>query len=339
MALRAKGVTVTEAGLRDSECAVEVDRLGRTFEQRGGRGRAGDGARTALDGLELRLPYGEVHGLLGPNGAGKTTLCKILSTVLLPTSGTARVAGHDVVRQAREVRRLIGLVFGGERGLYNRLTARQNLRYWAALYRQPGGGRGRVDRLLERVGLADRADDPVETYSRGMKQRLHLARGLIGDPRVVILDEPTTGMDPVAAHEFRTLVRELRDEGRTVLLTTHDMAEAEAVCDRVSLIDRGRLITTAEPRTIGTWLTRFERVRAHDVSTVLAATVAELPGVARVRWHEQPGSVTFETEAQGAARTVVQCLMDAGVTSITTGPPPLEEVYLHLLGKDRGLTV
>nr|AGZ94019.1 ABC transporter ATP-binding protein [Streptomyces sp. MMG1612] len=328
---------MTAAGGGNSGFAVETARLGRTFEPRGGRARGG-GARTALDGLDLRLPYGEVHGLLGPNGAGKTTLCKILSTVLLPTTGTARVAGHDVVREARAVRRLIGLVFGGERGLYSRLTARQNLHYWAALYRQPAGGRGRADELLERVGLADRADDPVETYSRGMKQRLHLARGLIGDPRVLILDEPTTGMDPVAAHDFRSLVRELRDEGRTVLLTTHDMAEAEAVCDRVSLIDRGRLITTAQPRAIGGWLTRFEHVRAHGVGTALADTVADLPGVARAR-RDESGSVTFETGEQGAARTVVRHLMDAGVTSITVGPPPLEEVYLHLLGKDRGLAV
>lgn len=329
---------MAEADVRESEYAVETEGLGRTFEQRGGRGRRDVGTRTALDGLDLCLAPGEVHGLLGPNGAGKTTLCKILSTVLLPTTGTARVAGHDVVREAREVRRLIGLVFGGERGLYSRLTARQNLRYWAALYRQPGGGRGRVDWLLERVGLADRADDPVETYSRGMKQRLHLARGLIGDPRVLLLDEPTTGMDPVAAHEFRNLVRELRDEGRTVLLTTHDMAEAEAVCDRVSVIDRGRLITTADPRTIGTWLTRFEHVRAHGVTPALADAVADLPGVARVR-RDDSGPVTFETGEPGATRAVVGLLMDSGVTSITVGPPPLEEVYLHLLGKDRGLAV
>src|SRR6266536_4839246 len=158
----------------------------------------------ALDGVSLSVPRGEVHGLLGPNGAGKTTLVKILSTVLLPTSGRAAICGHDVVEQSRAVRPLIGIVFGGERGLYTRLTARQNLEYWGALYRLPASEvKGRADSLLERVGLTERADQRVEEFSRGMKQRLHLARGLIGDAKVLFLDEPTTGMDPLAAREFR----------------------------------------------------------------------------------------------------------------------------------------
>jgi len=206
------------------------------------------GERTALDGVDLSVPVAEVHGLLGPNGAGKTTFCKILSTVLVPTSGTATIAGYDVVRDTGAVRRAVGIVFGGERGLYTRLTARQNLLYWSALYRQRSAdGRRRATALLDRVGLADRADQRVETFSRGMKQRLHLARGLIGDPQVLILDEPTTGLDPVAAHEVRALIGELRERGLTVLVTTHDMAEAEAVCDRVSLINGGRLLATASP--------------------------------------------------------------------------------------------
>jgi ABC-2 type transport system ATP-binding protein len=209
------------------------------------------GERTALDNFTFAVAEGEIHGLLGPNGAGKTTLCKILSTVLTPTAGRAEVMGHDIVQDATAVRRLIGIVFGGERGLYTRLTARQNLRYWSALYRQPRkDGYKRVDMLLERVGLAERADDKVQVYSRGMKQRLHLARGLVGRPRLLILDEPTTGLDPVAAHEFRDLVSELRATGMTVLLTTHDMAEAESVCDRVSIVDRGLLLASTEPEAL-----------------------------------------------------------------------------------------
>jgi ABC-2 type transport system ATP-binding protein len=223
---------------RGSCPAITTRELTRTF-----KGQAGRPDVVALDGVNLEIPEGEVRGLLGPNGAGKTTLVKILCTILLPTRGKAAVLGHDLEAQAKSVREVIGIVLGGERGLYWNLTGRQNLEYWAALYRVPRDEtRRRAGILLERVGLDGRADDLVETYSRGMKQRLHLARGLIGNARVLFLDEPTTGMDPIAARDFRILVRELRAEGRTVLLTTHDMAEAEAVCDRVALIDHGRVL-------------------------------------------------------------------------------------------------
>jgi ABC-2 type transport system ATP-binding protein len=315
-----------------SNAMVEVEDLRRTFP------RKGDSPRAALDGLSLAIPDGEVHGLLGPNGAGKTTLCRILSTVLLPTSGTARIAGLDVVTDTAAVRRTIGIVFGGERGLYNRLTARQNLLYWSSLFRmRTRVAKPRVEQLLERMGLADRADERVETYSRGMKQRLHLARGLINDPKVVILDEPTVGMDPVAAHDFRALVGELRADGRTVLLTTHDMAEAEAVCERVSLIDNGRLLGTEQPGTIGRWMAVYERITAADVPADTAADVGLLPGVSGVT-HGADGRLVVETDAEGATGAVLRFLLDRGVTSVSTGRPSLEDVYLSVIG-NRGLTV
>ncbi len=315
-----------------AEAAVRIEGLNREYRTKK------DAPRKALQDIDLQVPQGEIHGLLGPNGAGKTTLCKILSTVLLPTSGTAEVAGFDVVRETDGVRRAVGIVFGGERGLYSRLTPRENLRYWAALYRQPSKvAKQRTEMLLERVGLQDRADERVEAFSRGMKQRLHLARGLIGDPRVVILDEPTVGLDPVAARDFRTMVRELRDEGRTILVTTHDMAEAEDVCDRVSLIDSGRLIATEDPRTIGSWLSVYERVTADGVPAVAVAALGALPGVASVRELTE-GSVVVETDAEGTAGAVLRLLIDHGVTSVSTGRPSLEEVYLHVIG-DRGLAV
>jgi ABC-2 type transport system ATP-binding protein len=319
------------------EFAVEVRQLRRVFGSRRKRPEV-----VALDGVDLAIPAGEVHGLLGPNGAGKTTLCKILSTVLLPTGGHAAVGGHDVVRETAAVRRLIGIVFGGERGLYTRLTARQNLEFWAALYGLRGRTlRTRVDALLDRMGLAGRAGDRVEGFSRGMKQRLHLARGLVGEPRVVLLDEPTTGMDPVAAREFRALVGELRDEGRTVLLTTHDMAEAEVVCDRVTLIDGGRLLATERPATLSGWISTYARVVASDVPDALAdrlaAQLRELPGVAEVR-RTAPAGLRIETAAADAAPAVLRRLLDAGVTSVATAQPDLEEVYLHVIG-DRGMRV
>lgn len=206
----------------------------------------------ALRGISFEVAPGELFGLAGPNGAGKTTTVRILSTLLEPTTGQARVLGLDVVTQARQVRRQIGILFGGERGLYGRVSGWHNLRYFANLFGLPSAHAGRrIEELLELVGLAERAHDRVDTYSRGMKQRLHLARGLISEPRVLVMDEPTVGLDPVAAREFRGLVDELRAGGATILITTHDLAEAEAVCDRVSFIDGGNLLVTADPRAIG----------------------------------------------------------------------------------------
>src|SRR2546421_9150287 len=257
--------------------AVEVQEIRRFFPPRKRE------PVTALDRVSLAIPVGEVHGLLGPNGAGKTTLVKILSTVLLPTSGRATVLGHDVVADARAVRPQIGIVFGGERGLYWRLTGRQNLEYWGALYNLTRKQiRERTEMLLDLVGLAERADERVETYSRGMKQRLHLARGLIGEARVLFLDEPTTWMIPLAAREFRALIAELRGEGRTILLATHDMAEAEALCDRVTLIDRGAILATEPPRALGRVISRFQRIDVEGADEDLLARIAGLAGVARV---------------------------------------------------------
>lgn len=317
---------------------IEVENLRRSYPAVKGMRRKTTDPLVALDGVDLTVGRGEIHGLLGPNGAGKTTLCKVLSTVLLPTSGTVRVLGYDVVTQARALRPHFGIVFGGDRGLYGKLTARQNLSHWGALYGLRGGRLAeRVDRVLDRVGLTGRADQRAETFSRGMKQRLHLARGLVHEPSVLFLDEPTTGMDPVAARDFRTLVRELRADGRTVLLTTHDMAEAEELCDQVTLIDGGRVVANAQPGSLADWLGRYERVTARGVPAELLPRLRELPGVGEVRTQED-GTLVVDVRAAGAGGQVLRLLLDAGVTSVATAPPSLEEFYLHLVG-DRGMAV
>jgi ABC-2 type transport system ATP-binding protein len=314
------------------DLAVDVQEIRRVFTPRKRE------PVTALDGVSLAIPLGEVHGLLGPNGAGKTTLVKILSTVLLPTSGRALVCGHDVVAETRAVRPLIGIVFGGERGLYTRLSARQNLEYWGALYRLSSTEiKTRSATLLDRVGLTERADQRVEEFSRGMKQRLHLARGLMGDAKVLFLDEPTTGMDPLAAREFRSLISELKGEGRTILLTTHDMVEAETVCDRVTLIDRGRILATETPRSLGTLISRFQRIDVEDAPTDVLAAIEVVGGVSSVT-HQPDGSVRIEVNEEGATATVLRLLIDAGVTSVKTSLPSLEEVYVQTIG-ERGLVV
>jgi ABC-2 type transport system ATP-binding protein len=312
------------------EAAVEVDQITRVFE-----GKKGKPDVVALDAVSLEIPEGEIHGLLGPNGAGKTTLVKILSTVLLPTSGEARVCGHDVVDETKAVRPLIGIVFGGERGLYWRLTGRQNLEYWGALYKLSAREtKARTQQLIERVGLTERADERVETYSRGMKQRLHLARGLVGDAKILFLDEPTTGMDPLAGREFRALITELKGEGRTILLATHDMVEAETVCDRVTLIDRGKVVATESPRTLGRVISRFQRIDVEGVDAAVLDEVRALAGVSSVV--EMDGGARIEVDEEGATQIVLGRLVEAGATSVRTSLPSLEEVYVQLIG-DRGL--
>ncbi|MFE4976383.1 ATP-binding cassette domain-containing protein [Kitasatospora sp. NPDC056651] len=316
--------------------ALDVRDLRREYESRGWRGPRT--SRLALDQVNLRIDQGEVHGLLGPNGAGKTTLAKILATTLLPTSGQVRVYGHDVVTEAAEVRREVSLVLGGDRGLYQGLSARQNLRYWAALQELGRAEATRqIEEVLERFGLAERADVKVETFSRGMKQRLHLARGLVGRARLIVLDEPTMGMDPVAARAFRELVRALRDEGRSLLLATHDMAEAEELCDRVTLINEGRILTTETPEALSRLMSRHEHIDVEEVPQRLLKDIAGLAGVASVEERGE-GSARIRMREESAARTVLSMLVTAGVTRIRTGRPSLDDVYVEMLG-ERGLKV
>ena len=228
--------------------AIVVDALARTYRSRKGVLRQRTTEVEALRGISFEVGRGELFGLLGPNGAGKTTTIKILTTLLLPSSGSARVLGFDPAREAREVRRRIGYVFGGDRGLYDRLSALDNLRYFADLYRVPvGEKRRRIDELLELFGLEGRERERVETYSRGMRQRLHIARGLLHDPEVLFLDEPTIGLDPVGARELRNMIGGLRDAGKTILLTTHYMVEADELCGRIAVISAGAVVAYGTP--------------------------------------------------------------------------------------------
>ena len=202
----------------------------------------------AVKGVSFDIEQGEVFGLLGPNGAGKTTTIKMLITLLLPTSGSASILGLDVVADAREVRRRIGYVFGGDRGLYERLSALDNLRYFAELYAvPPRDQKARIGQLLDLVGLTGREGERVEGFSRGMRQRLHIARGLLHDPDLLFLDEPSIGIDPVGARELRQTIASLRTQGKTILLTTHYMFEADELCDRIAVIRQGELVAEGTP--------------------------------------------------------------------------------------------
>src|SRR5437764_14887770 len=223
--------------------AIEAANLRRTYKTHTGTVRRRAKEIEAVRGISFAVEPGELFGLLGPNGAGKTTTIKMLITLLIPTAGTARVLGYDVVESPREVRRRIGYVFGGERGVYERLSGYDNLRYFAELYGVPARmQKRRIEELLELVGLTGREQERAEGYSRGMKQRLHVARGLLHDPPVLFLDEPTIGLDPGGARDLRSTIAELTAAGKTVLMTTHYMFEADSLCDRIAVISRGEIV-------------------------------------------------------------------------------------------------
>jgi ABC-2 type transport system ATP-binding protein len=311
--------------------AVVTVGLTRTFRARGKQ------ETVALEDLSLEIASGETHGLLGPNGAGKTTLVKILCTVLTPTAGDATVLGWSVLRRPQQIRRRIGIVFGGERGLYPKLTARQNLRYFASLYDMPRPlARTRTDMLLERVGLSRHADLRVETFSRGMKQRLHLARGLIHDPPLVFLDEPTNGLDPAAAREVRQLITELKAAAKTVLVATHDMVEAELLCDHVTLVDRGRLVATETPAALRRLGTSRRAIVTEALDQATCDRLRRIPSVLELSRDGPATEIAVADEA--AVPAVLHVLADAGARSVRTALPSLEAVYLQLLGA-RGLDI
>jgi len=291
----------------------------------------------ALRGISFSVERGELFGLLGPNGAGKTTTIKILATLLVPTGGSARVLGLDPVRQASVLRRSIGYVFGGDRGLYERLSALDNLRYFADLYRVPWSRRSRrIDELLELVGLKGRERERVETYSRGMRQRLHIARGLLHDPPVLLLDEPTIGLDPVGARELRQMIQALRDAGKTILLTTHYMFEADELCDRVAVIAAGRILAEGRPAELKRAVAdrTVVEIQAFGVDDGMLERLRAVPGVASVGVETvEQAQLILVQSARGSEllQPLLHELRDASVGRVVAREPTLEDAYVELV--------
>jgi len=295
----------------------------------------------AVDGIDLVVEPGEIFGLLGPNGAGKTTTMKMLATLLIPTSGTIRVLGIDPLMRPREVRARLGAMLSGERSLYMKLTGRENLEYFAALYHvAPGETKVRIEKVLAAAKLADRADDYVERYSTGMRQRLALARALLPDPPLVVLDEPTVGLDPQASRDLRDRVRELKAQGRTVLLTTHYMEEADQLCDRVAIIDHGRIVALDTPAALKRTIRAEEVVHLEiGLEGDESAVIDRLRRSATVARTERSNGTLTVTAHCASARDFVPAAFDAARSTGTTirhvevVPVTLEDVFLALTGR------
>ncbi|WP_433516170.1 ATP-binding cassette domain-containing protein [Nonomuraea sp. CA-143628] len=295
------------------------------------------GSTTALQDVDLSVPTGTVYGLLGPNGAGKTTMIRILSTLLRPDAGTARVAGHDVVRQATAVRYQIGLT-GQFAAVDEKLTGRENLRLFGRLYHLPGQLiRQRAEELLARFDLLEAAGRVVRTYSGGMRRRLDVAASLMIEPAVLFLDEPTTGLDPRSRNQVWDLVRGLVRDGTTVLLTTQYLDEADQLADRIAVIDRGRLIADGTPTDLKASIggARVEVV-VEDPATLPAAAAA-LAQAFTTEPHITPGARRVSALTEGARDdllTAVRALDAADVTveDITLRRPTLDDVFLRLTG-------
>ncbi len=331
------------------ESAVELAALTKRFharkvEDKGQRRRVTRQEILAVDHVDLRIHRGELFGLLGPNGAGKTTTIRMLCTLLEPTSGTARVMGADVVAESEQVRRQIGVVLMGERSVYWKLTGRENLEYFAALYHVPAAiARQRIATLLEEVELTARADDLVERYSTGMRQRLALVKAMVHDPPLLLLDEPTTGLDPQAARNIRERIRQLhRNEGKTIILTTHYMEEADQLCERVGIIDNGRIIALDSPQALKRSLSRgpILRLELDGSADAVAPALQSLPGIRQVVMRDPSTDGIWEVDlhladAQDAIPRAVETLsrLGARIVHLQVVEASLEDVFITLTGR------
>lgn len=318
--------------------AITVAHIKRVFTSHIGVVRRTKKEVVAVDDVSFEIQEGELFGLLGPNGAGKTTTVKMLTTLLIPTGGSASVKGFDIVSQADEVRKRIGFIFGGERGLYWRLSGIDNLRYFASLYNVDYDvTKKRIPYLLDLVGLNGRGDEKVQGYSRGMKQRLHVARTLLHDPDVLFLDEPTLGLDPVGARDFRAVILNLQSEKKTILLTTHYMFEADALCDRIAVINHGNIIALDTPGGLKSHVRDLNvvEVETFGVSDGIVEKIRALPFADALSVEEagQKQILLIQTSRGAeAVPDVMSALEGSKVGRVIVREPTLEDAYVRLVG-------
>ena len=322
--------------------AVETDALGRIYKIRGvKKEKAIRKELVALADVDLKIEQGELFGLLGPNGAGKTTLIKILTTLLAPTSGSARVAGFDVSKSPQLIRPRINMVSGGESSGYGLLTVRENLWMFSQFYGVPSKeAYDRIDELLKRIGLFDRRHTKSSDLSTGLRQKMNIVRGFMTDPQVLFLDEPTLGLDVGASREVRGMIRQWLDENgsRTLLLTTHYMVEADELCDRVAIINQGRVLACDTPSALKQRLQKdalFE-IETSPLNGLSVTKLETQPGVRTVTCQEEDGSarLSFILKEEAVLAVVINTLTAAGVKimRLTKHEPTLEDVFVELVG-------
>jgi ABC-2 type transport system ATP-binding protein len=319
--------------------AVETKDLTRVFNPK--KKKEGKSV-TALDSVDLRIEQGELFGLLGPNGAGKTTLLKILSTLLLPTSGKAYVAGFDVAKDFQEVRKRINMVSGGEVSGYGLLTVRENLWMFTQFYGiKSRVANERIDSLLEKFGMADKKNEKVRTLSTGMRQKMNVIRGFVTDPDILFLDEPTLGLDVNASRIIREYIVDWVKNGKnkTVLLTTHYMAEADQLCGRIAIIDNGKILVCDAPQKIKR-LVKTSTTLSLDVSLMMDKTrIRTIPGVDKFTFVDDAEKdvthLRFVLEGDSPVSDILSELTRSGskIISLQKTEPTLEDVFIKMVGK------
>jgi len=298
----------------------------------------------AVDEISFRVPKGEIFGLLGPNGAGKTTTIKMLCTLITPTTGDGFINEYSIVEEPQKVRESLGVMLTGERTLYWKLTGRENLEYFAALYHlQHSDTRKRIDYLLQLLGLSDREDTVVENYSTGMRIRLSFAKALLNEAPVLLLDEPTASLDPQSSRLIRDIIRDLKKDGYAVILTTHNMDEADVLSDRVAIIDHGRIVRYGSPSELK------EKVKSNDVieieghnlsdqtanalqsfseiSKVTVSAIDSVDNIGLLRIHAEKGKEVLPKLLEFLVRKQVS------ITKVSFIEPTLEDVFIEETGR------
>lgn len=321
--------------------AIQTENLGRIYKIRGGK-KSEPRELVALQDVNIEVRSGELFGLLGPNGAGKTTLIKILTTLLSPTTGWARVAGYDVTKNPHQVRPRINMVSGGEASGYGLLTVRENLWMFTQFYGIPSRlANQRIKELLEVVGLYDRLNTKSADLSTGLRQKMNIVRGFLTDPDVLFLDEPTLGLDVGASREVRQFIRKwvAQDPTRTILLTTHYMVEADELCDRVAIINQGRLLACDSPANLKRRLQNeaIYRIEVSSFDSLGVKKFEDLPGVQQVIHYPQDGFAVLELilAEDDVLGPVVNTLtaQSIHILNLQKREPTLEDVFVELVGR------